>query len=164
MKFWLDMGIDGFRADAVPYLIEREGTNCENLPENPRDPEIDPRLIWTRIIRTRCFWLKPINGPRMCAPISGMAMNSIWASISRSCPESSWRSKKATPRLSAGSCPRPPIFPEGTQWCTFLRNHDELTLEMVTEDERQWMWAGICTPAADAPESRHSPPAGPADG
>ena len=66
MRFWLDMGVDGLRLDAVPYLVEREGTNNENLPETHDIlKKIRRALRWTAMHRAGCFWPKPINGRKM---------------------------------------------------------------------------------------------------
>jgi maltose alpha-D-glucosyltransferase/alpha-amylase len=139
MRFWLDLGVDGFRADAVPYLYEREGTNCENLPETHAflkkvrrilDQEYPGRVIiaeanqWPEDVRAyfgdgdefhMCFHF-PIM-PRLYMALKRADKSSILDILART-----------------------PAIPAGAQWLTFLRNHDELTLEMVTPEERQWMW------------------------
>lgn len=147
MRYWLDMGIDGFRADAVPYLYEREGTNCENLPETHVFLKEVRRLIDEEypgrvLIAEANQWpedLLPYFGDgdefHMCFhfPI----MPRLYMALRRG---------DKTPIVDILS--RTPAIPPGTQWLTFLRNHDELTLEMVTADERQWMWEEY------APEAR----------
>ena len=139
MRFWLNMGVDGFRADAVPYLIEREGTNCENLPETHE---------YLKELRTLmdqeypdCVLLAEANQwPQDLRPYFGdgdefhMAfrfplMPRLYKSIAQGNTESIIDILEKTPKI-----------PSNCQWCTFLRNHDELTLEMVTEEERQFMW------------------------
>ncbi len=139
MRYWLDMGIDGFRADAVPYLFEREGTNCENLPETHVFLKKVRRLIDEEypgrvLIAEANQWpddLLPYFGEgdefHMCFhfPI----MPRLYMALKRG---------DKTPIVDILS--RTPAIPPGTQWLTFLRNHDELTLEMVTPEERQWMW------------------------
>jgi maltose alpha-D-glucosyltransferase / alpha-amylase len=139
IRFWLDMGIDGFRADAVPYLYQREGTNCENLPETHAflkqvrrllDEEYPDRVL----IAEANMWpedLLPYFGDgdefHMCFhfPI----MPRLFMALKR---------EDKTPIVKI--LEQTPEIPPGTQWLTFLRNHDELTLEMVTEEDRQWMW------------------------
>ena len=82
MRFWLDLGVDGLRLDAVPYLIEREGTNNENLPETH---EILRRLRheMDRATPTACCSPRPTNGPRTCCNISARATNATWRFTSR---------------------------------------------------------------------------------
>ncbi len=139
MKFWLDMGIDGFRADAVPYLIEREGTNCENLPQTHEILKsirayLDANYQDKILLAEANQWPKDVrpyfgNGDEFNMGFNFPVMPRIFMAI---------REGDSTPIQWIMS--QMPEIPEGTQWCTFLRNHDELTLEMVTEDERQWMW------------------------
>jgi maltose alpha-D-glucosyltransferase / alpha-amylase len=139
IRFWLDMGVDGFRADAVPYLFEREGTNCENLPEthaflktirqfmNENYPD---RILlceanqWPREVRSYFG-----EGDEFHMAFHFPLMPRIFMSIRR---EDSGPIRWALEQT--------PSIPETAQWCTFLRNHDELTLEMVSEEDRQWMW------------------------
>lgn len=139
VRFWLDMGVDGFRADAVPYLYEREGTNCENLPEThdflkKLRAMIDAEYPGRVLIAEANQWpedLLPYFGDgdefHMCFhfPI----MPRLYMALKRG---------DKTPIIDI--LERTPAIPPGTQWMTFLRNHDELTLEMVTPEERQWMW------------------------
>jgi len=139
MRFWLDLGIDGFRADAVPYLIEREGTNCENLPET-HDYLKELRTLIDEEY-PGCILLAEANQwPRDLLPYLAdgdefhMAFNfPIMPRIFKS--------------IGVGDCTslietlqETPAIPESCQWCTFLRNHDELTLEMVTEEDKQLLW------------------------
>jgi maltose alpha-D-glucosyltransferase/alpha-amylase len=147
MSFWLDLGIDGFRADAVPYLIEREDTNCENLPETHKilksirsylDANYEDKILLAEANQ----WPKDVrpyfgDGDEFNMGFHFPVMPRIFMAIRRG---------DATPIRWIMS--QTPDIPENAQWCTFLRNHDELTLEMVTEDERQWMWS------AYAPEPR----------
>ena len=141
LRFWLDLGLDGFRLDAVPYLFEREGTNCENLPETHAylkrvRAEVDEELPRPRAARRG----QPVAGGRRRVlrrrrrvphglPLPGHAAHVHGACGGRRPP----RSTRSSPR-------RPPI-PENCQWGLFLRNHDELTLEMVTDEERDYMYA-----------------------
>ena len=139
MKFWLELGIDGFRADAVPYLIEREGTNCENLPETHEILKsirayLDANYQDKVLLAEANQWPKDVrpyfgDGDEFNMGFHFPVMPRIFMAIKKG---------DATPIRWIMS--QTPDIPEGAQWCTFLRNHDELTLEMVTEDERQWMW------------------------
>jgi maltose alpha-D-glucosyltransferase/alpha-amylase len=139
MRFWLKMGIDGFRADAVPYLFEREGTNCENLPETHAylkeirralDQEFPGRILLAEANQwpedTRAYFG---NGDEFHMGFHFPVMPRIYMAL---------RQADRTPLVWILG--RTPPIPDNCQWCTFLRNHDELTLEMVTEEERQWMW------------------------
>ena len=83
MRFWLDMGVDGFRLDAIPYLVERDGTNNENLPETHEVIEADPRGARRARTRTSCCSPKRTSGPRTCASISATATNATWRITSR---------------------------------------------------------------------------------
>lgn len=141
LRFWLDMGVDGFRADAVPYLYEREGTNCENLPETHQflqkvrrmmDEEYPDRVL----IAEANQWpedLLPYFGtpdaPEFHICFHFPIMPRLYMALKRG---------DKTPIVDILN--RTPAIPPGAQWMTFLRNHDELTLEMVTPEEREWMW------------------------
>jgi len=139
MKFWLDMGIDGFRADAVPYLIEREGTNCENLPETHQILKgfreyLDRNYEGKILLAEANQWPQDVlpyfgDGDEFHMGFHFPVMPRIFMAL---------RKGDATPIHWIMS--KTPDIPDNTQWCIFLRNHDELTLEMVTEEERQWMW------------------------
>ena len=139
MKFWLDLGVDGFRADAVPYLFEREGTNCENLPETHAylkelrrfmDEHYDGRILlceanqWPEDVRPYFG-----DGDEFHMGFHFPVMPRIFMAL-----------RKGEHSPLVWILERTPSIPESCQWCNFLRNHDELTLEMVTEEERQWMW------------------------
>jgi maltose alpha-D-glucosyltransferase/alpha-amylase len=139
MAYWLDRGIDGFRVDAVPYLFEREGTNCENLPETHEFCKEMRRFVDERYPGT--LLLAEANGwPRDLLPYFGRSdefhvafnfplMPRMFMAIRR---EQSWPIIEIMDQL-------PPI-PSTCQWALFLRNHDELTLEMVTDEERDYMY------------------------
>lgn len=141
MRFWLDMGIDGFRVDAIPYLYEREGTNCENLPETHQFLQkmrrmIDTEYPGTLLIAEANQWprdLLPYFGtpeaPEFQVCFHFPIMPRLYQAL---------KAGDKTPIVDIlnDTPPKPP----GTQWMTFLRNHDELTLEMVTPEVRQWMW------------------------
>lgn len=138
-SFWLDMGIDGFRADAVPYLFEREGTNCENLPETHDFLKklrafMDEKYPGAILLGEANQWpqdLMPYFGDgdefQMCFHFP--VMPRLYKALAV-------KSRRDVVDILADT---PPI-PDNCQWATFLRNHDELTLEMVTEDDRQFMW------------------------
>lgn len=138
-RFWLELGVDGFRADAVPYLFEREGTNCENLPETHAFLKELRRFIEDnfpgRILLCEANqWPKDVreyfgDGDEFHMGFHFPLMPRIYMAI---------RKGDASPIIWVMQ--QTPPIPENTQWCIFLRNHDELTLEMVTPEERQWMW------------------------
>ncbi|RME90393.1 MAG: maltose alpha-D-glucosyltransferase [Anaerolineae bacterium] len=140
MAFWLDLGVDGFRADAVPYLFEREGTNCENLPETHAYLKRIRRFL-DEHYPGRILLAEANQWPEDVVPYFGNGRDEFHMAFHF----------PLMPRLfmalRKGDCTplrwvfeRTPPIPDECQWCTFLRNHDELTLEMVTEEERQWMW------------------------
>ena len=139
MKFWLEIGIDGFRADAVPYLFEREGTNCENLPETHAFLKeirsyIDTNFPGCILLAEANQWPKDVlpyfgNGDEFQMGFHFPLMPRIFMAL-----------KKEDRTSLVWILNETPPIPDNCQWCTFLRNHDELTLEMVTEEERQYMW------------------------
>jgi maltose alpha-D-glucosyltransferase/alpha-amylase len=139
MRFWLDLGVDGFRADAVPYLFEREGSNCENLSETHEYLKRIRRFLEEhypgRILLAEANqWPEDVcayfgEGDEFHMGFHFPVMPRIFMAL---------RLADRTPIVQI--LERTPPIPENSQWCIFLRNHDELTLEMVTEDERQWMW------------------------
>lgn len=138
-KFWLDMGIDGFRADAVPYLFEREGTNCENLPETHAYLKrlrrfLDENYPGSVLLCEANQW------PEDVRPYFGDGDEFHMAFHFPVMPRIFMALRKGDRTPLEWILERTPPIPETCQWCTFLRNHDELTLEMVTEEERQWMW------------------------
>ncbi len=83
MRFWLDMGVDGFRLDAIPYLVEREGTNNENLPETHAVLKQLRATGRRAVTRTGCCSPRPTSGPRTCASTSATATNATWRTTSR---------------------------------------------------------------------------------
>jgi maltose alpha-D-glucosyltransferase / alpha-amylase len=147
VRYWLDMGIDGFRADAVPYLFERQGTNCENLPEThaylkrlrammetdyPGTVLLGEANQWPHDLRPY-FGGDPddpaVDGDEFHMAFHFPVMPRIFKAL---------KLGDATDIVNI-MADTPPI-PHNCQWCVFLRNHDELTLEMVTEEDRQLMW------------------------
>ena len=141
MRFWLDMGVDGLRLDAIPYLVERDGTNCENLPETHEVLKRDPRARSTRSIQNECCSRRGEPVAERRAPVlrrrrrvpHGVPLSADAAHVHGD------RARK-TARRSSRSCAQTPAIPDDCQWAIFLRNHDELTLEMVTDEERDYMY------------------------
>lgn len=139
IDFWLNLGVDGFRADAVPYLFEREGTNCDNLPETHAYLKVlrsymDEKYPGKILLLEANQWPEEVreyfaDGDEAHMSFHFPVMPRIFMAL-----------KKADRTPLVNILERTPAIPENCQWCTFLRNHDELTLEMVTEEERQWMW------------------------
>jgi maltose alpha-D-glucosyltransferase / alpha-amylase len=139
MRYWLDIGMDGFRVDAVPYLFEREGTNCENLPEthayvrhirNVIEKEYPGRVLLAEANQ----WPKDVcdyfgDGDEFHMAFHFPLMPRVYLSLARANPKPIIQILSETPEI-----------PECNQWCIFLRNHDELTLEMVTLEERDELW------------------------
>jgi len=138
-RFWLDLGIDGFRADAVPYLFEREGTNCENLPETHAYLK-KLRAFIDQNFPGRILLCEANQWPEDVRPYFGDGDEFQMGFHFPIMPRIYMALKKERPDDMIEILHRTPPIPENCQWCTFLRNHDELTLEMVTEEERQWMW------------------------
>jgi len=139
MRFWLDMGVDALRMDAIPYLLEREGTSCENLPETHHvikairaaiDADYANRLIlaeanqWPADVRPYFG-----DGDECHMAFHFPLMPRIYMAL---------RQEDRLP-ITDIMAQTPPI-PDSCQWGLFLRNHDELTLEMVTDDERDYMY------------------------
>ncbi len=139
MRFWLDIGIDGLRLDAVPYLVEREGTNNENLPETHAilktiRAELDRYAPGRMLLAEANQWPEDAqqyfgDGDECHMSFHFPLMPRMYMAIARE------------DRFPITDIMRqtPPI-PENCQWAVFLRNHDELTLEMVTSGERDYLW------------------------
>ena len=138
-RFWLDLGIDGFRADAVPYLFEREGTNCENLPETHTYLK-KLRAFMDENYPGRILLCEANQWPEDVRPYFGDGDEFHMGFHFPIMPRIFMALKKERADDMTHILNRTPDIPENCQWCIFLRNHDELTLEMVTEEERQWMW------------------------
>ena len=138
-RFWLDLGIDGFRADAVPYLFEREGTNCENLPETHAYLK-KLRAFMEENYPGRILLCEANQWPEDVRPYFGDGDEFHMGFHFPIMPRIFMALKRERADDMVDILNRTPAIPENCQWCIFLRNHDELTLEMVTEEERQWMW------------------------
>lgn len=147
LKYWMDMGIDGFRADAVPYLYEREGTNCENLPETHAYLKrvravLNADYPGTILLGEANQWpedLRPYFGGDLDDP--GVPGDEFHMAFHFPVMPRIFKA------LALGDTTdiieimaQTPSIPNNSQWCVFLRNHDELTLEMVTPEDRELMW------------------------
>ena len=139
MRFWLDLGVDGLRLDAVPYLIEREGTINENLPETHEilrrlRCELDQRY------RDRMLLAEANQWPEDVLPYFGAGDECHMAFHFPLMPRI-YMAVSTEDRYPITDIMRQtPDIPESCQWAIFLRNHDELTLEMVTDRERDYLW------------------------
>jgi len=139
MKFWLDLGVDGFRVDAVPYLIEREGTSCENLPETHEvlkflRARLNEHFTDRMLLAEANQWPEDVrhyfgDGDEFHMAFHFPLMPRIFMAV---------RLEDRKPLVEIVE--RTPDIPDACQWGIFLRNHDELTLEMVTEVERDYMY------------------------
>ncbi|HBL16812.1 MAG TPA: maltose alpha-D-glucosyltransferase [Elusimicrobia bacterium] len=139
MRFWLDKRLDGFRCDAVPYLFEREGTSCENLPETHAflkrlRAQVDARY------RGRVLLAEANQWPRDVRPYFGDGDEFHMAFHFPLMPRMFMAVHRADRRPITDMFLHTPPIPETCQWCLFLRNHDELTLEMCTDPERDYMY------------------------
>jgi len=139
MQFWLERGVDGFRVDAVPYLIEREGTSCENLPETHAFLK-EMRHFVEENYPGRILLCEANQWPKDVSAYLGDGDEFHMAFHFPLMPRIFMALKQADASPIRWALDTTPVIPPNTQWCIFLRNHDELTLEMVTEEERQWMW------------------------
>src|SRR5262245_57588916 len=139
LDFWMEMGVDGMRLDAVPYLFEREGTNCENLPETHNflkalRGHVDKKFAYRMLLAEANQW------PEDAAPYFGTGdechMNFHFPIMPRLFMAIHMEDRFPILDILAQT----PQIPENCQWAMFLRNHDELTLEMVTDEERDYMY------------------------
>jgi maltose alpha-D-glucosyltransferase/alpha-amylase len=139
VRFWLDIGLDGLRLDAVPYLYERDGTSGENLPETHQflrrlRKEVDAAFPGRVLLAEANQWPVEVvdyfgDGDECHMCFHFPLMPRMFMALRQG------RAEPITSTLAAT-----PEIPAGCQWGTFLRNHDELTLEMVTDDERDFMY------------------------
>jgi maltose alpha-D-glucosyltransferase/alpha-amylase len=139
MRFWLDRGLDGFRCDAVPYLFEREGTSCENLPETHAFLK-RLRATLDAEYRDRVLLAEANQWPRDVRPYFGDGDEFHMAFHFPLMPRLFMAVFSADRRPVTDMFLHTPPIPESCQWCLFLRNHDELTLEMCTDPERDVMY------------------------
>jgi maltose alpha-D-glucosyltransferase/alpha-amylase len=139
MKFWLQMGVDGFRLDAVPYLVEREGTSCENLPEtHVIIKELRRKL--DQYFPGRLLLAEANQWPADLRQYFGDSDEFHMAFHFPIMPRMFMGLKLEDRKPIIDILQQTPEIPEQCQWCLFLRNHDELTLEMVTDVERDYMY------------------------
>jgi maltose alpha-D-glucosyltransferase/alpha-amylase len=139
MRYWLDMGVDALRVDAIPYLVERDGSSCENLPETHSviktlRREIDAGYSNRMLLAEANQWptdVRPYfgDGDECHMAFHFPLMPRIYMAL---------RQEDRLPITDIIA--QTPAIPEACQWGLFLRNHDELTLEMVTNDERDYMY------------------------
>jgi maltose alpha-D-glucosyltransferase/alpha-amylase len=139
MRFWLDMGVDGVRLDAIPYLIERDHTSCENLPETHTlirkiRAAMDEGYANRIILAEANQWPSDVrpyfgDGDECHMAFHFPVMPRVYMAL---------RQEDRLPIVDIMT--QTPEIPETCQWALFLRNHDELTLEMVTSDERDYMY------------------------
>ncbi len=140
MRYWLDLGVDGLRLDAIPYLVEREGTNCENLVETHAvlkairaavDADYPDRMLLAEANQ----WPEETaqyfgDGDECHMAFHFPLMPRIYMALAQEDRHPITDIMRQTPEI-----------PEGCQWSIFLRNHDEMTLEMVTDKERDYLWS-----------------------
>jgi maltose alpha-D-glucosyltransferase/alpha-amylase len=139
MRFWLDAGVDGLRLDAVPYLVEREGTDSENLPETHAilrqlRAELDNQY------EDRVFLAEANQWPADVRPYFGNGDECHIAYHFPVMPRIFMALRQEDRHPISEILEHTPEIPDNCQWALFLRNHDELTLEMVTDDERDYMY------------------------
>ncbi len=148
VDFWLDMGVDGIRLDAVPYLYEEEGTNCENLPKTHAflkklRAHMDAKYVDRMILAEANQW--PEDAAAYFGDGDECHMNFHFPIMPRMFMAIRMEDRLPIIDILAQT----PALPRGGQWALFLRNHDELTLEMVTDEERDYMYRAYASdPAA----------------
>jgi maltose alpha-D-glucosyltransferase/alpha-amylase len=139
MEFWLDMGVDGMRLDAIPYLYEEEGTNCENLPRTHTylkqlRAHMDAKYPGRMFLAEANQWPEDLiayfgDGDECHMAFHFSVMPRLYMAVHQ---------EDRFPIIDIMR--QTPSIPESCQWAIFLRNHDELTLEMVTDEERDYMY------------------------
>jgi maltose alpha-D-glucosyltransferase/alpha-amylase len=139
LDFWLELGVDGLRLDAIPYLYEREGTNCENLPETHAflrelRAHVDANFADRMLLAEANQWPEDAvayfgNGDECHMCFNFPVMPRMFMAV---------RMEDRFPLYDI--LEQTPSIPDNAQWALFLRNHDELTLEMVTDEERDYMY------------------------
>jgi maltose alpha-D-glucosyltransferase/alpha-amylase len=139
MRFWLRMGVDGLRLDAIPYLIEREGTNCENLPET-HEVLKDLRRALDAEFPGRIFLAEANQWPSDVRAYFGNSDECHMAFHFPVMPRMYMAIRREDRTPVVDIMRQTPDIPSDCQWAIFLRNHDELTLEMVTDEERDYMY------------------------
>ena len=139
LEFWLDMGVDGMRLDAIPYLFEREGTNCENLPETHAFLKHLRRQLDSKY-QNRMFLAEANQWPEDAIAYFGDGDECHMAFHFPLMPRLYMALHQEDRFPIIDILEQTPVIPENCQWCLFLRNHDELTLEMVTDEERDYMY------------------------
>jgi maltose alpha-D-glucosyltransferase / alpha-amylase len=139
MRFWLDIGVDGLRLDAIPYLCEREGTINENLPETHAVLKEMRRLL-DQYYEARMFLAEANQWPADVLPYFGDEDECHMAFHFPLMPRIFMALRQADRHPITEILRQTPEIPDTCQWALFLRNHDELTLEMVTDEERDYMY------------------------
>src|SRR5438445_2296437 len=139
MRFWLDIGVDGLRLDAIPYLCEREGTINENLPETHAVLKEMRRLL-DQYYEARMFLAEANQWPADVLPYFGDEDECHMAFHFPLMPRICMALRQADRHPITEILRQTPEIPDTCQWALFLRNHDELTLEMVTDEERDYMY------------------------
>ncbi len=139
LDFWLGMGVDGLRLDAIPYLFEREGTNCENLPETHAFLK-ELRQHVDRKYRHRMLLAEANQWPEDAVAYFGSGDECHMSFHFPLMPRLFMALQMENRYPVLDILKQTPPIPETSQWALFLRNHDELTLEMVTDEERDYMY------------------------
>jgi maltose alpha-D-glucosyltransferase/alpha-amylase len=139
MQFWLGMGVDGLRLDAVPYLIEREGTNCENLPDTHKVLKAIRKRVDEKF-QSRMLLAEANQWPEDAVAYFGEGDECHMAFHFPLMPRMFMAIRMEDRYPIIDILTQTPQIPKVCQWALFLRNHDELTLEMVTDEERDYMY------------------------